>query len=74
MNNHHPLCYNDEWIDDSCELCQVINYVIAGLIPPCTCGHEGVDWWFHTMPCKFGAFKMSQDRTVWEDWECSDEV
>lgn len=68
MNNHHKLCYNDEYVDDSCELCQVINYVFDSITPECTCGHDGLQHYWHLVPCKQGAFLMSQHiDEVWEE-------
>lgn len=66
MNNHHKLCYNDEWVDDSCELCQIINYVVSGLIPQCNCNHKEMNWVYHLGSCKYGAFMYSQDRNIQE--------
>jgi hypothetical protein len=65
MNNHHPLCYNDEWIDPECDLCIVIKYVIDGLTPMCGCGVGMVKAHYsHQIGCKYGAFMYSQDRAV----------
>lgn len=62
MNNHHPLCYNDEWIDPECDLCIVINYVILGITPSCTCGSGWGTYITHHIGCKHGAFMYSQER------------
>ena len=60
MNNHHPLCYNDEWEDYDCELCQVIRYVISSMIPPCTCGSTYDNYMSHSVGCRYGSFFHSQ--------------
>ena len=60
MNNHHPLCYNDEWEDPECDLCIIINYVIKGLTPLCTCGVGMFTGYLtHHVGCKYGAFAYS---------------
>lgn len=63
---HHPLCYNDYIEDNECELCWVIDYVIKGITPQCSCGHDGLDYYGHLLGCKYGAFVMSQDNVEWE--------
>lgn len=64
MNNHHPLCYNDEWKDSECDLCIIIKYVIAGLTPLCTCASNNTNGSYlnHELMCKYGAFMYSQNR------------
>ena len=60
MNSHHPLCYNDEWVDPDCELCQVIDYIVAKMIPECNCGSAFGDYMTHHIGCRHGSFFHSQ--------------
>lgn len=64
MNNHHPLCYNDEWEDPNCDLCFIIQYVINGLTPLCTCSPPNMDGSYmkHKLMCRYGSFMHSQNR------------
>jgi hypothetical protein len=79
MNNHDSFCPQSEGFDKDSDLwmrgphkdlscrCKAIAYIRESMKPGCTCGHEGYDYYFHLVPCKQGAFLMSQDKTEWKD-------
>lgn len=43
--------------------CDLINRVRESMKPECTCGHDGSHYSLHLLPCKQGAFLMSQEKT-----------
>lgn len=79
---HDPMCQAGIWCGYclslakcSCERpceCDLIARVredtIKQITPECTCGHDGLEHYWHLVPCRQGAFLMSQyiDK-VWEE-------
>jgi hypothetical protein len=72
MSEHDPLCPSllEKGLPDkfgmmeraSCR-CDLISRVRESMKPECTCGQDNLSYVFHLVPCKQGAFLMSQDNT-----------
>lgn len=69
MSEHDPLCpfhalsQKPTGIAMSSCQCWLIDRVRESMKPECTCGNDNLSYVFHLVPCKQGAFLMSQDKT-----------
>lgn len=70
MSDHDLMCPNYKgsccpWMGEcDCQcMCDFITVIRESMKPECTCGQDNLSYVFHLVPCKQGAFLMSQDNT-----------
>ena len=56
------LCYNNNHIDNECDLCEVIDYVYKSITPECDCFViDAGSYLNHEISCHYAAFIYSQN-------------